>query len=92
MDYDKEAITTPYVTAFIREKTEQTDELLKGLEAYAKENRVPRVPTRFSLAMSPVMDPTVSSQWSSHPRGWKMMLMTSPMDWRIESVVASAPG
>ena len=41
MDYDREAITTPFVTAFIREKTEQTDELLKGLEEYAKENKIP---------------------------------------------------
>lgn len=41
MDYDMDAIVTPYVTEFIREKTVQTDELLRELEAYAKENSIP---------------------------------------------------
>lgn len=41
MDYDENAIVTPYVTAFIRERTEQPDALLGELEAYAKENSIP---------------------------------------------------
>lgn len=41
MDYDLNAIVTPYVTAYIRERSGQRDELLLGLERYAKENRIP---------------------------------------------------
>ena len=41
MDYDKDAIVAPYVTEYIREKTEQTDSLLLELEEYARQNSVP---------------------------------------------------
>lgn len=41
MDYDLNAIVTPYVTSYIREKTVQSDALLAELEAYAKENSIP---------------------------------------------------
>ncbi|MGM9937158.1 MAG: O-methyltransferase [Candidatus Ornithomonoglobus sp.] len=41
MDYDLNAIVTPYVTSYIREKTVQKDEFLRGLEKYAEENRIP---------------------------------------------------
>ena len=41
MDYDKDAIVAPYVTEYIREKTEQTDSLLRELEEYARQNSVP---------------------------------------------------
>lgn len=41
MDYDSDAIVTPYVTAYIREKTTHNDELLRYLEVYAKENNIP---------------------------------------------------
>ena len=41
MDYDLDAIVTPYVTSYIRSKTYHNDELLKELENYAYENKVP---------------------------------------------------
>lgn len=41
MDYDLNAIVTPYVTSYIREKTVQRNEFLRELEQYAKENSVP---------------------------------------------------
>lgn len=41
MEYDLNAIVTPYVTSYIREKTLQKNEFLKGLEKYAEENKVP---------------------------------------------------
>ena len=41
MDYDLNAIVTPYVTSYIREKTVQSDALLAELEMYAKENDIP---------------------------------------------------
>ena len=41
MDYDLNAIVTPYVTSYIREKTVQSDALLAELEMYAKENNIP---------------------------------------------------
>lgn len=40
-EYDKNAIVTPYVTSYIREKTVQKDELLCEIERYAKEHSVP---------------------------------------------------
>lgn len=43
MDYDLNAIVTPYVTSYIREKTIQKDETLLKLEKYAQENKVPIV-------------------------------------------------
>lgn len=41
MDYDLSAIVTPYVTDYIRSKTEQKNDFLLELERYAKENKVP---------------------------------------------------
>lgn len=41
MDYDLSAIITPYVTDYIRSKTEQKNDFLLELERYAKENKVP---------------------------------------------------
>ncbi len=41
MDYDLNAIVTPYVTSYIRKKTVQKDELLLDIERYAAENSVP---------------------------------------------------
>lgn len=41
MEYDINAIVTPYVTSYIREKTVQKNEFLRILEEYAKENKVP---------------------------------------------------
>ncbi|MGN1116399.1 MAG: O-methyltransferase [Candidatus Ornithomonoglobus sp.] len=41
MDYDLNAIVTPYVTSYIREKTVQKDEFLRSLEKYAEANRIP---------------------------------------------------
>ena len=41
MDYDLNAIVTPYVTSYIREKTIQEDPFLSELEAYAKQNNIP---------------------------------------------------
>lgn len=41
MDYDLDAIVTPYVTSYIREKTVTTNPLLCEFEAFAKENGVP---------------------------------------------------
>lgn len=41
MDYDLDAIVAPYVTEYIREKTITSNPILKELEAYAKENKVP---------------------------------------------------
>lgn len=41
MDYDLNAIVTPYVTSYIREKTVQSDSLLLDIERYAAENSVP---------------------------------------------------
>ena len=41
MDYDLNAIVTPYVTSYIREKTVQRDALLAELEVYAAENSIP---------------------------------------------------
>ena len=41
MEYDLNAIVTPYVTSYIRQKTEQKDEFLLRLESYAKENSIP---------------------------------------------------
>lgn len=41
MEYDLNAIVTPYVTSYIREKTVQKNEFLRSLEEYAKENKVP---------------------------------------------------
>lgn len=40
-EYDKDAIVTPYVTSYIREKTVQRDELLRDMEEYAAKNSVP---------------------------------------------------
>lgn len=41
MEYDLNAIVTPYVTSYIREKTVQHDAFLAELEKYAGENKVP---------------------------------------------------
>ncbi len=41
MDYDLNAIVTPYVTSYIRKKTVQKDEQLLDIERYAAENSVP---------------------------------------------------
>lgn len=41
MDYDLSAIVTPYVTSYIREKTEQKNTFLLELEQYARMNKVP---------------------------------------------------
>lgn len=41
MEYDLNAIVTPYVTSYIREKTVQDDSFLSELEKYAAENNVP---------------------------------------------------
>lgn len=41
MEYDLNAIVTPYVTEYIREKTTQKNPFLKELEEYAKANKVP---------------------------------------------------
>lgn len=41
MDYDLNAIVTPYVTEYIRSKVSQNNELLRELEAYAAKNGVP---------------------------------------------------
>ena len=41
MEYDLDAIVTPFVTEYIREKTTQEDALLESLEQYAKENDIP---------------------------------------------------
>ncbi len=41
MEYDLNAIVTPFVTSYIREKTVQTDDILRGLERYAEENNIP---------------------------------------------------
>ncbi len=43
MDYDLNAIVTPFVTSYIREKTVQNNETLLKLEKYAEENNVPIV-------------------------------------------------
>lgn len=40
-EYDLNAIVTPYVTSYIREKTVQSDPFLRELERYAEENGVP---------------------------------------------------
>lgn len=41
MEYDLNAIVTPYVTSYIREKTVQKNELLRDLEKFAEEHKVP---------------------------------------------------
>lgn len=41
MEYDLNAIVTPFVTSYIREKTVQNDALLKSMEEYAAKNSVP---------------------------------------------------
>lgn len=41
MEYDLNAIVTPFVTSYIREKTVQNDDLLKSMEEYAAKNSVP---------------------------------------------------
>lgn len=41
MEYDLNAIVTPFVTSYIREKTVQNDDLLKSMEEYAAKNNVP---------------------------------------------------
>lgn len=41
MDYDLNAIVTPYVTSYIREMTVQRNEFLLKLEEYARKNNVP---------------------------------------------------
>ena len=43
IEYDKNAIVTPYITDYLREKTLHTDSLLLELEKYAEENSVPIV-------------------------------------------------
>ena len=50
---------------------------------------VPRVPTRSSLAMSPVIVATESSQLPN-PMGAKIPQMALPMDARMESSMISA--
>lgn len=52
MEYDLNAIVTPYVTSYIREKTEQKDALLRGLEIYAEENNVPIVEPETARLLS----------------------------------------
>ncbi|MDD6763062.1 MAG: O-methyltransferase [Clostridiales bacterium] len=52
MDYDLNAIVTPYVTSYIREKTVQKDEFLRGLEKYAEENRIPIVEPETARLLS----------------------------------------
>lgn len=41
MEYDLNAIVTPYVTSYIREKTTQQSEFLRELEKYAAANSIP---------------------------------------------------
>ena len=41
MEYDLDAIVTPAVTSYIRQKTVHNDSFLLSLEKYARENRVP---------------------------------------------------
>jgi predicted O-methyltransferase YrrM len=41
MNYDLNAIVTPYVTSYIREKTVQKNDFLRGLEEFAAENKIP---------------------------------------------------
>jgi predicted O-methyltransferase YrrM len=41
MNYDLNAIVTPYVTSYIREKTVQKNDFLRGLEKFAAENKIP---------------------------------------------------
>ncbi|MCH5212429.1 MAG: O-methyltransferase [Oscillospiraceae bacterium] len=52
MEYDLNAIVTPYVTSYIREKTEQKDALLRSLEIYAEENNVPIVEPETARLLS----------------------------------------
>ena len=52
MEYDLNAIVTPYVTSYIREKTEQKDEFLRSLEIYAEENNVPIVEPETARLLS----------------------------------------
>ena len=52
MEYDLNAIVTPYVTSYIREKTEQKDTLLRSLEIYAEENKVPIVEPETARLLS----------------------------------------
>ncbi len=52
MDYDLNAIVTPYVTSYIREKTVQKNELLIKLEKYAEENNVPIVEPETARLLS----------------------------------------
>ena len=52
MEYDLNAIVTPYVTSYIREKTEQKDAFLRGLEIYAEENNVPIVEPETARLLS----------------------------------------
>ncbi len=52
MDYDLNAIVTPYVTSYIREKTVQKDEFLRGLEEYAEKNKIPIVEPETARLLS----------------------------------------
>lgn len=52
MNYDLDAIVTPYVTSYIREKTVQKNEFLKKLEVYAEENKVPIVEPETARLLS----------------------------------------
>lgn len=52
MEYDLNAIVTPYVTSYIREKTKQSDEFLAGLEKYAAEKNVPIVEPETARLLS----------------------------------------
>lgn len=52
MDYDLNAIVTPYVTSYIREKTVQKDEFLRGLEKYAEKNSIPIVEPETARLLS----------------------------------------
>lgn len=52
MEYDLNAIVTPYVTSYIREKTIQNDEFLAELEKYAEKNKVPIVEPETARLLS----------------------------------------
>lgn len=43
IEYDKDAIVPPYITAYLREKTTHNDSFMHELEAYAQENSIPIV-------------------------------------------------
>ncbi len=52
MDYDLSAIVTPYVTDYIREKTVHNNSLLRELEDYAQEHKVPIAEPETARLMS----------------------------------------